>query len=177
MEMFKTTFGDEMSLKHIHEFYLCCDVSLLADVWVSFCELIKKSFGTHPSNFLTGPGLVFKSALKMGKTDIEQLTDYSQYQTWESCIRGGLVCVTKRHIECNNIDLKTYDKSKKDIFLIFVDFNGLYAEMLTKPLPYGNFEYVDVGVFKDEKYILSIDTSDDATTGYLITASIEIPEN
>ena len=177
-EILELKFGNQMSLKVLHSFYLLTDISLLADVWIFYCNLIKSDFNVHPANSLTGPGLAYKAALRMGKTDLEQLHCHSQFLDFESSLRGGFVSVTKRHVVCNNIELgEKYDRDKKYVFLIFIDWNSLYSQLLSMNLPVGLFTYLEDPKNFDKQEIMKIDTSNDAEVGYFVTASITIPEH
>ena len=176
-DILKSKFGDEMSLKVLHSYYLLSDITFLADVWVYYCKRIKADFDIHPSNCITGPGLAYKAALYMGKRDLEQLSCHAQFLDFESSLRGGFVTVTKRHVICNNIELgDKYDPSKKDVFMVFIDWNSLYSYLLKLNLPYELFAYEENPHLFDKDYILNLDTSIDAKKGYFLTVSIKIPE-
>ena len=165
------------NLKDLHDLYLLLDVCLLADIWVWFTETMIKDFELNPANFLTGPSFVMKAALKLGKTDIELIDDMELYNTWEGLLRGGFCNVNQRLVNCNNVDMgHLYNDKDPDVFFMFIDFNSLYAEALTKPLPYRNFQKCDPTVFTKE-YIMDINTTDTATTGYLLNTSIKIPSD
>ena len=164
------------NLKDLHDIYLMLDVCLLADIWCWFTNVMVEDFSLNPANFLTGPSMVFKAALKIGKTDIELLDNADFYESFEGMLRGGYVNVNSRKISCNNVDMGSeYDPTKNDIFFFFIDFNALYAEQLCKPLPYANFQKCDPEIFKNTDFIMNIDTGDDATVGYILTTNIQIP--
>ena len=40
-----------MSLYHLHRWYLMVDVLMLADLWTWLCQTIENSFSVHPANF------------------------------------------------------------------------------------------------------------------------------
>ena len=103
---------------------------MLADVWVSFSNMVYNDFGLVCSNMMTGPSLIYRAALKMGETDIELIDDMSMYETFEGMLRGGYCCATQRRVICNNIDLDSYDKNKDDVKFKLIDFNSLYAGCL-----------------------------------------------
>ena len=167
------------SLLDLHEYYLMSDVCLLGDIWVGFCQMIMGDFNLHPGNFLTGPSLVYKAALKMGKTNIDLLDNHDMYQDFESMLRGGLVCLTKRLVKTNNVDMKEkYLKLLQDVFFCMLDYNALYAYMLTTAMPYSNFKYLqNPEQFENIEFLRKIDTSDDATTGYVVKCDITIPDH
>ena len=77
---------------------------MLGDVFVSFSKMIFHDFGLICSNMMTGPSLIYKAALKMGKTDIGLTNDMSIYERFEGLLRGGYCCATERRVICNNSD-------------------------------------------------------------------------
>ena len=174
----KEKFGGEMSLKILHEYYLCSDVCLLADVWCWYADLIATDFKMDVASCLTGPQLVYQIAKYMGGTDLELLSNYGMYLDFEQNIHGGLVTLTKRHVVCNMVEngIK-YVKSRLDQTLLYGDWNGMYAGLLKGSLPYGNFEYLkDISQFKNVNFLASIDTSDNEHVDYYLIVDIEIPE-
>ena len=170
-----------MTLEVLHRYYLCSDVCLLGDIWVWYAELILADFGMDISSCITGPSLVYKAALRMGETDLELLSDYSMFSDFENNLHGGLVTLTKRKISCNTADMgAAYDDSptRPDESLVFVDWNSMYAHLLTRSLPYGNFEYVeDLEPFRCMKNLMGIDTSDSSDVDFFLIVDIKIPEN
>ena len=170
------------TLKNMHDLYLLTDVCLLADCWVEFNNIIFKDFGLYAANFLSAPGLSFRAALKHSGTDIRLLEDFSMFELYNQSIRGGFTCVNRRQIKCNNIDMgDSYDPSKPDSTAIMIDFNSLYAECLSEPLPYADFKYLDRDILdeyeKDPNLFMKIDISKTAKKGYFVTLDLEIPES
>ena len=65
----------EMSfLRDYHDFYLRCDVLLLADVFETFRDTCKKNYDLDPAHFYTAPGLSWQAALKITGVQLELLT-------------------------------------------------------------------------------------------------------
>ena len=166
----------QMSLLVMHHWYLCLDVMLLSDVWKWYCETIYKDFGVHPSNYLSGNALAWSIARRMAEKPLELLSNYQLYIDLEGGIKGGFVTVTQRYAKANNIELPDYDPSKPDKHLYMLDWNGMYSEIMCQNLPYGNLEYVDPTTFTPE-YIASIDTSENAVTGYFFIVDLRIPNH
>ena len=172
------------NLKDLHDLYLLCDTCMLADVWVSFSNMVFNDFGLVCSNMMTGPSLIYRAALKMGETDIELIDDMSMYETFEGMLRGGYCCATQRRVICNNIDLDSYDKNKDDVKFKLIDFNSLYAGCLRENVPVGNFRYLtkeEVAKFEckvnGEKNIMNINSSKFSKKGYVFTVDIELPND
>ena len=91
-----------MSLKVLHEFYLCLDVMLLSDIWLWYCSTIVDDFNIHPTNFLTANSLAWHVARKMSRTRLQLLSDYQLFTDFENSIKGGFVSVTRRFCKPNN---------------------------------------------------------------------------
>ena len=166
------------SLKDIHDLYLLTDCGFLSDVWSSYNKLTFESFGLHASNFISGPSLSFAAGLKVGKTDIELLTDESKYEIFNNSIRGGFCGTNQRHAQANNIDMDGFDPSKPSSSLMFLDWNALYSECLTQSMPFGKFKYLDDKTISDyeKNPKLFLDISPDNDKGCFITCNFDIPE-
>ena len=64
------------------------------------------------------------------------------YLFFEEGIRGGVSSAMKRYSKANNVYMMDYDPGKPDVFIEYLDKNSLYATMLWKPLPIGNFRWL-----------------------------------
>ena len=170
------------NLRWLHDLYLLCDVSLLSDVWRDYNHRIFNDFGLYAANYVTGPQMCYRAALKMSKQDIKLLEDQSMYDIFQDSIRGGYCCVNKRRMKCNNVDMgdKFNSKISSSTFLM-LDFNGLYAWCLTEMLPYDKFCYLNENVVQEYNnnptLFLKLDTSDSACKGYWVTVDFEIPDH
>ena len=168
------------SLRDLHDLYLLTDCGFLSDVWSAYNKLTFESFGLHASNFISGPALSLAAGLKVGKTDIELLSDESMYEIFSNSIRGGFCATNKRHVKANNKDMgDLFDSSKISSLLMFLDWNALYSQCLTQCLPIGQFKYVDaksvLAFEKNPETLLAIPP--DNHKGYFITCDFEIPES
>ena len=90
------------------------------------------------------------------------------YSFFESAIRGGISQVTKRFSKANNKYMKIYDKTKPNIFLMYLDANNLYGDSMMGKLPTKIFAWVEE---EEEKERLSqkeeiLKLEDDAGVGY-----------
>ena len=54
-------------MEDYHNFYLKCDILLLADVFEKFRNKSLKSYGLCPSHYFSTPGLSWDAMLKMTK--------------------------------------------------------------------------------------------------------------
>ena len=156
------------SLREYHDFYLLCDVLLLADVFETFRDTCKRNYDLDPAHFYTAPGLSWQAALKMTGVTLELLTDIDQHLFIEAGIRGGVSTITHRYAKSNIPGMGEYDESKPTEHLIYWDANNLYGWAMSQSLPTGAFtwlssgeiESIDITEFGDENdvgYILEVD--------------------
>jgi hypothetical protein len=116
------------NLGDYHDVYLTIDVLLLADVFENFREKCMSAFGLDPCWMYSLPGFTILAALKSTKVEIELLTDYDMVLFFERSIRGGFCFASKRYGEANHVDLPTYDPSKPNKHLWYIDANNLYGK-------------------------------------------------
>ena len=168
------------NLRDLCDLYIMCDVSMLADVFADFNIEIFDAFGIHVANFVSGSSLSMRAGLKQSKTDIELLSDYSMYETFQNSIRGGYCAVNKRYARANNYEMGSdFKPNKKSSIIYYLDFNNLYGGCLTQKMPYGDFSYMSHDIIskyeKNPELFLEIDP--EASKGYFITCDFHIPEN
>ena len=63
------------TMNYYHEFYLKCDVLLLADVFGKCRNNSLKNYGLCPSHYLNAPSLSWDVMLKITKIELELITD------------------------------------------------------------------------------------------------------
>ena len=165
-----------------HDFYLMLDVTLLADVMEQFREMSRNGFGVDPLNFLTGSSCFYHAALCKSKVELELLHNIELFEFFEKSVRGGFTGVSKRLCEANNIHIENYDGSdvdNSDSFLFFFDFNSLYAQCQTYPLPYSGFSFLesDDGFEDFLKHIDLFDVPGNDKKGYMLVVDYEIPDD
>ena len=130
-----------------HNLYLISDVLLLSDVWNNFRNTCYKIYDLDTNYYYTAPSLSWDAFLKhkhdqsKGKFYIDLLTDIDQYLFFESGIRGGLSQITKRYAKANNKYMSTYDETKIDEYILYLDANNLYGYAVSQYLPQKNFKW------------------------------------
>ena len=134
-----------------HDLYLKTDILLLTDVFESFRKTCLAYYRLDPLHYTTAPGLAWDAMLKMTGINLELITDIDMQLFIEKGLRGGISYIAHRHAEANNKYMKNYDPDKQISYLMYLDANNLYGWAMSKPLPYGNFKWVDV----NEYYIWS----------------------
>ena len=161
------TFRDYMSA------YLKRDVYQLADVFENFRSLSLREDGLDPVYYFTAPGLTWDSAFKKTKARVELLSDQEMYEFAEKGIRGGMTFVNEHEITANCPRLPdTYDASKPQVDLLYVDANNLYGHALSQKLPQHGFRWLS----SDEISALDIVNADfTGDTGYLLEVDLTYP--
>lgn len=165
---------DEMKFKNLGEyndFYVSLDVTLLCDIMEEFRNTCFKAYGLDPLYYCTAPGLAWQAMLKQTKCNLQLLTDIDMLLMIESGIRGGITQSITRRVKANNKYLADYNPNEESIFLGYFDANNLYGWAMSKPLPYGEFKWVDPCNIGD---ILQIQP--DGEVGYFLECDIEYNE-
>jgi len=162
---------DMQTLGEYSDFYVKLDVTLLCDVMEEFRNTCFTAYGLDPLHSYTSPGLAWQAMLKENKCNIQLLTDIDMVLMIESGVRGGLTQAVTRHVKANNKYLPDFDPGKESIYLGYFDANNLYGWAMSKPLPYGDFEWVNPDHIND-----IVNIPKDGATGYILDCDFEYPE-
>ena len=160
------------NLREYHDLYVCADTAQLSDVFVNFRNLCLKDYNLHPAYFFSTHYLVFEAMLKTTKVRIELFTDIDMILMSEKAIRGGLTQVVERHAVANHKYVPSYDKSKKSIFLQYLDANSLYGYAKCHKLALDGCKWGNASIVTD-KFVKDYDINSDQ--GYLLEADVEYP--
>ena len=87
------------TMKNYLDFYLKCDVLLLADVFEKFRNNSIKNYRFCPSPYLSAPAFL----------KLELTSDLDMYIFFEKGMRGGVSYISNRYSKVNNKYLKSYD--------------------------------------------------------------------
>jgi hypothetical protein len=86
-----------------------------------------KTYRLDPVWYFTTPWFAWDCMLKMTKQKLELLTNYDMVLTIDRGIRGGISECSNRYAKVNNKYMnEKYDKSKKSVFIEYLDANSLY---------------------------------------------------
>ena len=140
MEMWKRS--GSKTLGDLTEFYVKGDTLQLADVFENFIDVCMKKYGLDPSYYVTAAHLANDAMLKVTGVNIELLIDPDMYLFFEESKRGGVPLAMKRYMKANNKFMKDYDPEKPDVFIEYLDKNGLYTSILAGPLPFSKFRWL-----------------------------------
>jgi hypothetical protein len=156
-----------------HNLYLITDVLLLADIWENFRMVCYKNYNLDCEYYYTAPSLSFDAMLKHTGISMELLTDLEMFEFVEEGIRGGISQISTRHAKANNKYMKSYDDTKEDSYIVYLDANNLYGGAMCEYLPYKDFKWNTDEWNKDK--IMSIGDKDNK--GFLFSVDLHIPEN
>ena len=71
----------------------------------------------RPAKFLSVAGLIWQTALKKTKAELDLLTDINMLLMVEKGIKGGICHSIYRYAKANNKYMKDYDKNKESSYL------------------------------------------------------------
>ena len=128
-----------------YDLYLETDVLLLANVFESFRKVCLDNYGLDLAHFYTGLGLAWKACLKKTGVNLELLKDPDMLLMFERGIRGGITQSVHKWAIANNPYMGCeYDPLRSTNYLEYLDANNLYVWAMSKPLPTGEFKWVDI---------------------------------
>lgn len=157
------------NLGEYSDLYLKTDVLLLTEVFENFRNTCLSTYGLDPAHYYTTPGLTWDAMLKYTKIQLELLTDIDQVMFIERGIRGGVSQCSNRYARANNKYMADYDPEKESKYLMYFDVNNLYGWALQQPLPYADFQWVDVNT--------DFNVADDSEFGYILEVDLEYPRH
>jgi len=169
------------TLLDYHNLYLASDVLLLADIWENFKNVCYRIYNLDATYYYTAPSLSWDAFLKHNhdqakkenkKFEIELLTDIDMMLMVEGGIRGGLSQISKRYAKANHEGMASYDKSKDDAYILYLDANNLYGYAMSQYLPIGSFRWNSEEWTNDR--ILGLGDKD--SVGYLFEVDLHYPQ-
>ena len=132
------------NLGEYHDLYLKSDVLLLTDVFEEFRNICLENYSLDPAWYYTSPGLSWDALLKYSKINLELFTDPDKLLLFEKGIRGLISMISNRYGKANNKYIeKNYDPMSPSKYLAYLDANNLYGWAMMKPLPVGDFKWME----------------------------------
>lgn len=170
LEMFN--FFQLDSIGAYNDLYLRLDTYLLGDVMEYFRNTSLQKYKIDPLHYYSLPGFSLSACLKMTGAELELLTDIDQLLFIEKGLRGGFTCVSKRHVQANNPYMKDYDPSKPNSYILYADYNNLYAAGLRDAIPYKGFRWLSPT--EVEKFdVMSV--PEESSVGYIMEVTLSYP--
>ena len=137
-------FYKNMEFKNLKEYlecYLIPDITLLADVFNNFRNIVFDQFQLDCVKFISSPSLSKDCGLKYSKCKIEHIKDVDIFNFVKNSIMGGGLS--------NSIN--PYLKLDNDNeCIVYNDINSQYPFELSKKLPYKGYKFIEE--FDENKY-------------------------
>ena len=136
-------FYKNMGFKNLREYlecYLTSDITLLADVFNMFRNLIFDQFQLDPIKYVSSPSLSKDCALKYSKCKIQHTKDVNIFDFVKISIMGGVSNSTQPFTKLDN----------DNECIVYNDVSSLYPNELIKKLPYKDYKFVEE--FDETKY-------------------------
>jgi hypothetical protein len=163
-----STFKCE-TFRDYHMIYLQTDTILLSDVFENFRDMCLEAYKLDPAHYYTSPGLSWSALLKHSRVSLDLIQDPDMLLMVERGIRGGVSTISHRHAKANNPYLpETYDESKPNSYIPYLDANNLYGWAMSQYLPTGGFKWITDDVDVTE-------VSDTSCKGYILEVDLEYP--
>ena len=90
----------------------------------------------------------------------------------EKAIHGDLTQVIRKHAITNDKYLPTYEKTKKNVFLQYLDAKNLYGYAMIQKLPLDGYKWGNVSIFTND-FVKNYGINNDK--GYLLEVDVEYP--
>ena len=110
----------------------------------------------------------------MTKVKLELMTDRKMHDVVDKGVHGSVCCISHKYAAANNPLLgASFDASRSNSFILYLDMNNLYGTAICKPLPEKDFDFL-----RDEQVTLFdfMSVLDDTTEGYILEVDLEYPE-
>jgi hypothetical protein len=163
------------TFRNDHNIYLKSDVLLLADVFENFRDTCYKTYGLDPAKNFTLPGLSWCALLKHSEIKLDLIQDADMLLMVEKGIRGGVSTISHRHAKANNPYLpETYDTSKPNSYIPYLDANNLYGWAMSQYLPTGNFKWYQTE--RDFGKCFSVNPLESQDIYYCCVCNLNVPD-
>ena len=120
--------------------YMYKKTLLLADVFESSRNKYLKLHGLDPVYFFSAPELAWMACFKK-KTELELLIDADVQLIKEKGIAGGIYYAIHIHVKANNKYMKHHDPRIESSYLMYLDINNSYGQVMQQKLPVNDFRW------------------------------------
>ena len=162
------------------DLYNMTDTLLLSDVLEGLRKHHYETFKLDPVYYLSAPSMAFDSALKYTKSQFEILDTIEKSSCIDDSIIGGYSAAHVPIATANNKILTkfggTYDESKLDSYLLYVDCNNLYGKGQRGLLAYAGLNFLTEEELKKITETFIKNLSDDGEIGYFFNVDVEYPK-
>lgn len=154
--------------------YLISDVLLIAEVFENLRNNLFNAHGLDIAQFVTMPAYAMQTALFTSGVELGLISDMEIHSLIETNIRGGFAGVNVGKQTFNNPSLKSYNENDEYTSGAFIDYNSLYAHVLSQKLPVSDAYELN----QTELKIFDINGIDiDGPYAYILLINYEIPDS
>ena len=148
-------------------------VLLLADEFENIRKVCLNNYNLDPAHYYSAPGLAWDGMLKMTNVRLEHMQDKDMHVIVDKSIRGGMCYFSHKHAIANNPLLGySYDASRPNSFILYLDMNNLYGCTMCEPLLEKNFDLL----LEDQIVNFDVNTIlDDSPAGYILEVDLDYP--
>ena len=111
--------------------------------------------------------------LKMTDVELGLVSDISMYLFVGKGMRGGISYIAKRYSKVNNKYMKSYDDSKPNKFIPYLDANNLYGWAISQYLLYHVFKCLNEKEIDGSNVNM---VSENSLHGYILDVDLEYPD-
>lgn len=161
-----------------HDLYVETDTRQLLDVFLNWRKMFLEKFKIDCCHYWSLPGLSWDCALKYSKVEMHYIQDINMHLFIEKALRGGLSCGgSLRYAKANSKYTSSYDSTKPEAYIQYVDMNSLYPTALSYKLPVRDFRFLKAEEtrkkFQFASNIMRMDA--DGEKGYFLAVDVEFP--
>ena len=157
------------TITNYHDFYLQCDVLLLA-VFEKNRNDNLKNYGLCPSHYLNSPALSWDAMLNMTKVECEFIPDPHMFIFFEKGMRCGTSHISNRYSKASNKYLESYDLKQQSKYIVYLDASNLFSYAISKILPTSGLKWIDPKEFDMNKYTIN------SSKEWVLEVNLEYPK-
>ncbi|XP_068232494.1 uncharacterized protein [Palaemon carinicauda] len=133
------TIAKCQTLKDFLLLYLIVDTRLLGDILIWWRDILYSKYGLDLPHYVSLPSYAFDSFLKMSNIELDHVYDEELYNLIRHNVRGGFTSVVRQSFTANNREINSSFNPDlhQSSYILYLDFNSLYATVMTINLPSG----------------------------------------
>ena len=122
-----------------NDLYVKTDVSLLGDAFIAYIKKMYEIYGLDPLYCISAPGFSNREMLKLTNIEIKLITSVHMHLIIQDGIRGGKCETIYYQTKASNkyVNPNFNKDNEKQLYMISLDANSLYASAMCYKLTYG----------------------------------------
>nr|XP_045612339.1 uncharacterized protein LOC123766905 [Procambarus clarkii] len=136
------TIGDYLKV------YLKVDTGLLCDVFTVWRKTMLELYKLDITHYVSLSSFAWDAFLFKSQVVLDSISDPHLYDVLRRNLRGGFTSVVRQHTSVQN-EHTGADPSSTDKYILYLDFNGLYATCMTELLPQGGIRKLSTAECND----------------------------